>query len=255
MERQEIKIKINFKKFVKLLKKLDAWGMDLLYPPRCPICDEVAAEGFPICPHCRKSIRAVREPVCKKCGKPIGGFREEFCGDCVRKSHGFTQGKAVWVYEKKVKESIYRFKYQNRRDYGRAYAKEMAERYGGWIKNNRIQAILPIPLYHRKKKQRGFNQAEVVAAELGEILGIPVERDLLVRVRNTRPQKELSESERKNNLKKSFKTVKSVVQLKHILIVDDIYTTGSTMDAASSVLKEAGAGDIYFCCIGIGTDF
>lgn len=250
-----MKIQSKFNKVIAFCKKLDAWGMDLLYPPRCPICDEVAAEGFPICPLCRKSIRTVGEPVCKKCGKPIAGVQGEFCGDCTGKKHAYTQGKALWVYEKKVKESIYRFKYQNRRDYGKVYAQEMAERCGSWIQRNHVQAIIPIPLYHKKKKQRGFNQAEEVAVELGRILGIPVERDLLVRTRNTRPQKELNEAERKNNLKKSLKTVKNVVQLKSILIVDDIYTTGSTIDAASLVLREAGAKEIYFCCIGIGTDF
>ncbi|MCM1257564.1 MAG: ComF family protein [Roseburia sp.] len=250
-----MKIKTKLNKCITFCKKLDAWGLDLLYPPRCPICDEVATEGYPICSLCRRSIRTAEEPVCKKCGKPVSGERKEFCSDCARKKHEFTQGKALWVYEKKVRESIYRFKYQNRRDYGKVYAREMAERYGGWIRRNEIQAIIPIPLYPGKKKQRGFNQAEVAAVELGKILGLPVERDLLIRTRNTRPQKELSEAERKNNLKKSFKTVKSVVQLKHILIIDDIYTTGSTIDAASSALKQCGAGEVYFCCVGIGTDF
>lgn len=250
-----MKIKSKINNVITLCKKLDAWGMDLLYPPRCPICDEVAEEGFPICPLCRKNIRAAEEPVCKKCGKPIAGVQKELCRDCTGKKHEFIQGKALWVYEKKVKESIYRFKYQNRRDYGKVYAKEIAERYGSWIQRNKIQAVVPIPLYSGKKKQRGFNQAEEVAVELGRLLGIPVERDLLVRTRNTRPQKELNQAERKNNLKKSLKTVKSVVQLEYILIVDDIYTTGSTMDAASSALKRAGAGEIFFCCIGIGADF
>ena len=86
-------------------------------------------------------------------------------------------------------------------------------------------------------------------------MGIPVKRNLLIRTRDTRPQKELNVAERKNNLKKSFKSTENVVQLEYILIVDDIYTTGSTMDAASLVLREAGAGMIYFCCIGIGADF
>ncbi|MDE6903886.1 MAG: ComF family protein [Lachnospiraceae bacterium] len=229
--------------------------MDLLYPPRCPICDEVAAEGFSICLKCRKKIRAVEEPVCKKCGKPLGNVRQEFCSDCSKRSHAFAQGKSLWIYEKYVRDSIYRFKYQNRRDYGKVYAKEMAETYGEWICQNHIQAIVPIPLYPGKKKRRGFNQAEEAAVELGRILGIPVKRNLLIRTRDTRPQKELNVSERKNNLKKSFKSTENVVQLEYILIVDDIYTTGSTIDAASLVLREAGAGKIYFCCIGIGADF
>lgn len=250
-----MKIKYILNKFVKLCKNLDGFCMELLYPPRCPVCDEVAAEGFPICPGCRKRIREVKEPVCQKCGKPVSHNRKEFCRDCVGRNHEFTQGKALWVYEKDVRQSIYRFKYQNRRDYGKVYAMELAEAWGTWILKNHIQAIAPVPLYPGKKRRRGFNQAEVVAVELGRILGIPVEKNLFIRTRDTRPQKELNVWERKNNLKKSFKSRKNVVQLECILIIDDIYTTGSTMDAAALALREAGAGNIYFCCIGIGTDF
>lgn len=250
-----MKIKFILNKIYNICKKLDGWIMALLYPPRCPLCDEVAAEGFPICPGCRKNIRVVREPVCKKCGKPLSHSRKEFCLDCMDGKHSFTQGKALWVYEEHVKESVYRFKYQGRRDYGKVYAQEMAETYGAWIRARHIQVIAPIPLYPGKKKRRGFNQAEEVARELGRILDIPVRKNLLVRIRDTRPQKELNLAERKNNLKKSFKTTENVVQLEYILIIDDIFTTGSTMDAASLVLKGAGAGKIYFCCIGIGTDF
>ncbi len=244
-----------FKKWKTYFQKLDKAVLDLLYPPRCPICDEVAAEGECICSSCRKTIHRVKEPMCKKCGKPIENVREEYCSDCMKKRHDFTQGKALWVYDKFVRESIYRFKYQNRRDYARVYAGELAEAYGGWIRARKIQAIVPIPLHKDRKKLRGFNQAEVLAVELGKILGIPVKRNLLIRTRNTRPQKELNGIERKNNLKKALKISENVVQLKYILIVDDIYTTGSTMDAASSLLKEAGVIEVYFCCIGIGKGF
>lgn len=241
--------------WIARIRKLDHRILDLLYPARCPICDQVASEGFPICPDCRRTIETVKEPVCKKCGKPIENERDEYCRDCGRKAHEFVQGKALWVYGKEVRQSIYRFKYQNRRDYGLVYAGEIAKRYGQWIYDRHIQVIVPIPLHKARKKQRGFNQAQVVAEELGRILGIPVDAGLLVRIRNTRPQKQLNDRERKNNLKKAFKTRENVVELKYILIVDDIYTTGSTMDAVSVVLKAAGAQKIYFCSVGIGKGF
>ncbi len=189
-----------------------------------------------------------------RCGKPLADKRMEYCGDCSRKKHAFTQGKALWVYEDGVKASIYRFKYQDRREYARVYAEEIVKAHGGFIRSRHIQAILPVPLHKKRRRERGYNQAELLAKELGKLLGIPVYTDLFIRVRNTRPQKMLNDAERKNNLKEAFKITENIVQLKYILVVDDIYTTGSTLDAAAAALKEAGAAEVYTCCIGIGSD-
>ena len=115
--------------------------------------------------------------------------------------------------------------------------------------------IVLILLYKKKQKKRGYNQAEVFAKALGEKVGIPVCTDLLTREKNTIPQKELNETERKNNLKNAFKITKNIVQLSYILLVDDIYTTGSTIDAAATVLREAGCKYIYFICVSIGRGF
>ncbi len=93
-----------------------------------------------------------------------------------------------------------------------------------------------------------------MAKELGRLLEIPVDTGLLVRVRDTKPQKTLNGIERKNNLKEAFKTAQNIVQLNYILVVDDIYTTGSTLDAAAKALTDAGAKGVYTCCISIGSD-
>lgn len=233
---------------------MDGMLLDLLYPPRCPICDRVVLPGEGICTACRGKIHPATEPVCMKCGKPLPDDRQEYCRDCSRKKHIFLQGRALWVYEKEVKASIYRFKYQDRREYAKIYAQELAGCYGEFIRSRRISAIVPVPLHKKRKKKRGYNQAELLAKELGRILGLPVYTNLLVRVRDTRPQKTLNDTERKNNLKEAFKTTENIVQLQYILVVDDIYTTGSTLDAAALALNRAGAAGVYTCCIGIGSD-
>ena len=189
-----------------------------------------------------------------KCGKPLAGEREEYCMDCRRKKRAFLQGKALWIYEEGIRESIYRFKYRDRREYAGVYASELAVRYGGWIKRQGIQAIVPVPLHKKRKRKRGYNQAELLAKELGRLLEIPVDTGLLVRVRDTKPQKTLNDIERKNNLKEAFKTTQNIVQLNYILVVDDIYTTGSTLDAAAKALTDASAKGVYTCCISIGSD-
>ena len=228
--------------------------LDFLYPPRCPVCDKPALPGEGICGACKNKLHFVAQPSCMKCGKPLAGEREEYCMDCRRKKRAFLQGQALWIYEEGIRESIYRFKYRDRREYAGVYASELAVRYGGWIKRQGIQAIVPVPLHKKRKRKRGYNQAELLAKELGRLLEIPVDTGLLVRVRDTKPQKTLNDIERKNNLKEAFKTTQNIVQLNYILVVDDIYTTGSTLDAAAKALTDAGAKGVYTCCISIGSD-
>ncbi len=226
--------------------------LSLLYPLRCPICDGIPEFGESICPECEKKLVFMTEPFCMKCGKPLDDGRAEFCYDCTMKKHVFESGRALFVYQGVIRDSLYRFKYQNKREYAYFYAQRTAGLYEGWIMRMGIEAIVPIPLHKRRKRERGYNQAGLYARYLGKELGLPVEENLLVRVRHTTPQKELSENERKNNLKKAFKCQRNVVQFKKILLVDDIYTTGSTMDAAAEALKSIGIQKVCFICISIG---
>ena len=234
--------------------------LHLLYPKRCPLCDRVVytpfwSREYPICQVCREQVEYVREPVCKICGKPLTDERGELCQDCARHPHAFLQGKALWVYRGLARESVYRLKYSNRREYGLAYAQELVRRYGDWIRRSRIEAVVPIPLHRKRRRQRGYNQVEIIAGEIGRLTGLPVYRQLLVRCIPTRPQKELNDRERKNNLKKAFKVAGNKGQLDHILLVDDIYTTGSTMDGAAEALRKAGVSHIYALSVTIGRGY
>lgn len=197
----------------------------------------------------------MREPVCKKCGKSIADERREFCTDCGKKKHFYRQGKAVFVYEGKIKNSMYRFKYANKREYAAFYAEEAALLYGDWVREKQIEVIVPVPMYFWKKRRRGYNQAEVFAKQLGKKLKIPVDRGLVKRIRNTVPQKELNDVQRKSNLKNAFQLASDIVKYKQILLVDDIYTTGSTIDEISGVLLNAGVKNIYYICISIGSGY
>ncbi len=224
----------------------------LLFPGRCPICDEILEYGDMICPECMRETICISEPICKKCGKPIENQRLEYCYDCSKDKHLYDAGRAVFVYQGAVKKSLYRFKYQNKREYAEYYAWQTAKQWGEWIKRQEIDVIVPVPLHVKRKKERGYNQAEIYARKLGKRLGIPVEANLLIRQKNTIPQKELNNLKRKNNLKKAFKCRQNIVQFKRVLLVDDIYTTGSTIDAVAEVLKNKGVKKIFFVCISIG---
>lgn len=237
------------------MKILLQWGLEFLYPPRCPICDEVLEPGRDICPGCRERAVRAAEPVCKCCGKPLENERREYCGDCTGKKHKYRQGKAVFIYQEGIRQSLYRFKYGNRREYAGFYAKEAAILYRNWVERNGIEVIVPIPMYSAKKRRRGYNQAEIFARALGRELGIPVEAGMVRRVRDTVPQKALNDRERRYNLKNAFQLAPDIVKYSQILLVDDIYTTGSTMDAVASVLLSAEIENIYFICISIGVGF
>ena len=186
-----------------------------------------------------------------KCGKELNNEEVEYCGDCMRHRHLFDRGRAVFAY-KSMSDSIYRFKYKGRREYAVYYAECMAGRLGEWILQCRPDALIPVPIHASKLHIRGYNQAEVLAKELGSILHIPVETDLIKRVRKTSPMKDLSVSERQNNLKRAFKISRNDVKLSTVIIIDDIYTTGSTLDAMSYELRRAGAMHIYFVTRAIG---
>ncbi len=247
-------MKKNLEKVYQKILLAYRFILDLLYPPHCPVCDKVALPKDGICPQCRKKLNFISEPFCMKCGKPISDARKEFCSDCGKKTHNFTQGRALWVYGKEVKESLYRFKYQNKREYAGIYAREIAGRHGAWIQSKKIQVIVPVPLHKNRHRKRGFNQAAVLAEELGRILNLPVDKKALIRIRDTKPQKTLSNAERKQNLKHAFCAKQNKVSGDIVLLVDDIYTTGSTLDAAAKALLESGVSQVFTCCVGIGGD-
>lgn len=240
---------------MKFVRSISEKALGILYPPRCPICDEITEAGGRICPACTGKVWEIGEPVCKKCGKPLEDERREYCPDCAAKKHLYTQGKAVFVYGEGIPKSLYRFKYANKREYAEYYAVRAAKRYGAWLKSRKAEVLVPVPMYFWKKRLRGYNQAEIFARALGRNTGIPVDTRLIKRVRNTAPQKTLNDVQRKSNLKNAFQLVPDIVEYTQIVLVDDIYTTGSTMDAVAGVLLDAGVKNIYYICISIGTGY
>lgn len=228
---------------------LKKW-LDYVYPRTCPVCTRILPpKGGLICEECRAKLIYVKNPRCKKCGKPLESPGKEYCGDCTKKKHYYNAGRVVWVYTKEMRQSIYRFKYDNKREYADFYIEELLRLYGGWIKSLGVEAIIPVPLYNRKNRVRGFNQAQVLAEGIGREMNIPVLTEVVSRNKSTIAQKNLSNKERQENIKNAFKIIDNEVKLNKILLVDDIYTTGSTMDAVAGVLRENGVKEIFFICL------
>lgn len=227
--------------------------LDFLYPGRCPVCHEIIVPaGAEVCESCIQKLSYVQEPYCMKCGKPLLHSEREYCDDCSTNRRYFSEGRAVFLYDDVIKMSIYQFKYGGRQEYAGFYAGEMEKRYGRKIKSWHADALVPIPLHKDRKKKRGYNQAALIAKALGKRTELPVIEDLLIRERKTVPQKNLSAKERENNLKKAFKIGRNDVKLNSVILIDDIYTTGSTINAATQCLLESGVKKIYFLVLSIG---
>ena len=246
-------------------KTFDTYIKPLLFPNRCPACMSVLEfgnRGF--CASCRREIVPAIEPSCKICGRPLKDDAKEFCRDCGKIRHFFRQNKAFCTYEGAAKQAIYSLKYHNARWIASIFAEEFVRLHLHWLRNCSPEIIIPAPMFAKKRKARGYDQAQVLAAALSKSIWNQAENRLIPvvplvkRIRNTVPQKELSVSERRKNLKRAFKLDKSVVELEKIcsnrgstlfrsvLVVDDIYTTGTTLDAISELLlSERIAKEVY----------
>ena len=234
------------------IKKPASLFLDALFPRRCPVCGRIPGEGRLVCPSCLNELSFVSSPVCKKCGKEIISETMEYCLDCTRHRRSFEYGVALMNYNPAASRSMAAIKYKNKREYLDFYAEEAVNRCGKCLRFMEVDFLVPVPVHPARRRKRGFNQAELLAKKLGERLELPVRTDVLQRKKKTEPQKSLSPSERLKNLEQAFEA--APVCAKTILLVDDIYTTGSTVEACTRALLRAGAKKVYFftVCIGQG---
>lgn len=206
---------------------------------------------------CYRELPFIHEPRCKKCSKPIDKMEQEYCFDCSRKEFHYRYGYAVWSYDERLKNSILAFKYKNKQEYAEFYVDEIVKRYTGAIRKMKVDALIPVPIYSTKLRIRGYNQAELIARGISEKLYIPLANHVLLRSKNTTPQKGLDEKQREDNLKEAFFVDTKEcnrLKLRSVLLVDDIYTTGATIEACTKELQFAGVEEVYFIslCIGKG---
>jgi len=239
-----------------LLQKI----IDIIYPARCPICEEIIIpKDIRVCSSCKSKLSYVEEPRCMKCSKPIEHEEKEYCIDCERKKYSYERGFSIWVYDDLMKKSIAAFKYNNKKEYAGFYIDEMLRLYGDAITKLKPDAIVPVPIHRSKYFSRGYNQAEILARGIGKALNVPVIANLLIRKKRTEPQKKLDNRQRLANLQKAiiynYKAVKNNKTINSILLVDDIYTTGSTIAVCSNVLIANGVQKVYFITLCIGKGF
>lgn len=240
----------------------------LIYPQRCVLCDEIIpcspvsvlkkhelrAAPAGCCAGCRSRLPYITGAACFKCGKQLISEQEEYCWDCRHYKHYFDQGIAAFVYYGKLRRSVYRMKFENRRDYLDFYAEEMTASLRKVIKKWNPAVIIPVPMHPSGKKKRGFNQSELLAQKISGMTGIPFEKNGVACVRKKGEQKSLDRMQRIKNIRGCFQLAGYSFSGKRVLVVDDVYTTGSTMDEMSRVLFRGGAKAVYFVVLSAGID-
>lgn len=260
----------EIKKFLKTLHRI--WKqiclytskqlVPLLFPRHCPLCGKLVPYGDFIHQECRKELPLIHSPVCLRCGKPVSSYTQEYCYDCRIFPKSFKQGTALFLYNNKTRPFMSSFKYQNNRMLADFFSQELIEHRLSLLEQFGIDAVVPIPIHKNKYKKRGYNQAALLSSRLALALNLSHYPDILIRSVDTLPQKQFSPQARLNNLQKAFcfnprydKLLSQNTSLS-ILLVDDIYTSGATMEACTRILLESGVSEVYILsiCIGIARD-
>lgn len=215
----------------------------ILFPESCPVCKSPSRDHTtaPICSPCWQAIEPYHGPICDICGKPLASEVSRTCSDCLKSTPPFTWARSFGIYEGTLKESLHHLKY-----YGiRRLAKPLSEMILT-IRLPHIDAIIPVPLHSKKLRKKEFNHSALLARYLSDNTGIPLVLNSLVKIRDTAPQVGLSARQRRSNLKNSFRIInKNSIEGKEIVLVDDVFTTGTTARECSLLLLKAGAKNIY----------
>ncbi len=221
------------------ISKFKGAALDLLFPQKCLGCGK---EGFLICPDCQKSLARIIPPVCPRCGRPQpSGI---ICFHCVNWQNGIDGIRSPFRFDGLVRQAIHQLKYKNLR----SLSGPMAAILKDYLLQNPLPAeiLVPVPLHRKRLRERGYNQSELLARELGKMTGIPVASDILVRVKHMLPQaKTRSVEERRENVQQAFECTGSRQQKKQILLIDDVFTSGATLEACALALKSGGATSVW----------
>lgn len=218
--------------------------LDALYPPRCAACALVGCDGW--CEECADRIPYVTPPVCARCGTPIDP--EGFCPSCPVHLLVPEAVRAVTHFGGVVRAAIHRFKYEKRPSLASALARLLIEAWHTPLTEplHAAEVVIPVPIHRERERERGFNQSALLAGEFCQSTGLPLLQNALERTVYRQPQVGLGEAERRENVKDAFRVVHPpAVEGKSVLLIDDVWTTGSTLNEAARTLLAAGAARVF----------
>jgi len=213
--------------------------LDVLFPPRCVACGK---QGAFLCPGCREAMPRALPPRCPLCWQPER--RGEACGRCARTRPAFAGARSLYLFQGPVREAVHALKYNHLS----ALARPMGELIAAYLKTEElpVDLVVPVPLFGRRRRVRGYNQSALLARELARLDGLPLAERGLSRRRDTPPQARSVDAEaRRRNVAGAFAANGRRVEGRRVLLIDDVMTTGATLDACAQALREGGAASVW----------
>jgi ComF family protein len=229
------------------MKKLFLHALNIILPPRCILCKKEIKEHPGVCSDCFKNIKFITEPICKSCGYPYEidmELKKDFkCPNCISQKYKFDLARSAIVYNDFSKSLVLPFKHNDRTYFAGVFAR--------WLKTSDkdifkdIDYIIPIPIHKFRLIKRGYNQSSILAKYLSKLVKIPVLYNAVIRTKNTKYQGGMQLRARKENVKAAFKTKSKEIKGKNILLIDDVFTTGATVNECAKILKKSGAEKVH----------
>lgn len=215
----------------------------LFVPPICAYCKR---PGSLICAECRAQLPYLEGAICLRCGRPQAREVDQ-CWQCRHNPAPLQQIRATFTFDEPIKSIIYELKYHAVFALAEPLVELMLTRPVNW--QNPVELIIPIPLHPKRQRKRGYNQSTLLGKQLSRRWQIPLDEKALQRVRYTRPQVGLNHAERQKNVLDAFWADQERVGRKHVILIDDVFTTGATMSAAANALVQAGAQSVVGYCV------
>lgn len=216
-----------------------AWGwfIDLLFPPRCGGCQ---ALGSLWCAACRAALQPIVPPWCEKCGEPF--VTDRLCSNCRTHPLAIEKIRSVALFDGVLRQAIHRFKYERLA----AMADPFGDMLADYWRAEQLAAdwLIPVPLHPSRERDRGYNQSELLARQLARRVNVPVSSHGLRRIRATAVQMTLNAAQRRENVAGAFECGEQRVRGKRVVIVDDVGTTGATLEACAQAVLQAGAASV-----------
>lgn len=227
---------------MELVRDFWSGALDLIYPPFCVACKQ--SSGSYLCPTCLEKIVLLTPPYCRKCGGLCPG-NVYLCPDCLVREYSFDSSCSAGVYEGALQDAIHALKYDGHIALADTLSELMIRAFPATFLARHTDVVVAVPIHHSRLLERGFNQSEELARRLCKAVSLPIESRVLVCRRKTSHQARLPKESRAVNIEGAFEVRNAgAIQGKRVLVVDDVFTTGATMNEAARALRDAGALEV-----------